>query len=63
MRRNMAASLFEHETISTTVQKAKEVKAFAEKINKHLNYYLVDENKPSRVVLLSKSKKSAKIKE
>jgi len=32
MRRNMVASLFEHETISTTVEKAKEVKPFAEKL-------------------------------
>ncbi|MBN2269398.1 MAG: 50S ribosomal protein L17 [Sedimentisphaerales bacterium] len=32
MRRNMVASLFEHETIATTVQKAKEVKPFAEKL-------------------------------
>ena len=32
MRRNMTASLFEHETISTTIQKAKEVKPFAEKL-------------------------------
>jgi large subunit ribosomal protein L17 len=32
MRRNMAASLFEHETISTTIQKAKDVKPFAEKL-------------------------------
>jgi large subunit ribosomal protein L17 len=32
MRRNMVASLFEHETISTTKQKAKEVKPFAEKL-------------------------------
>ena len=32
MRRNMAASLFEHETISTTIQKAKDVKSFAEKL-------------------------------
>lgn len=32
MRRNMAVSLFEHETISTTVRKAKEVKGFAEKL-------------------------------
>lgn len=32
MRRNMVASLFEHETISTTIQKAKEVKPFAEKL-------------------------------
>lgn len=32
MRRNMVASLFEHETISTTIEKAKEVKSFAEKL-------------------------------
>ena len=32
MRRNLVASLFEHETVSTTVEKAKEVKAFAEKL-------------------------------
>ncbi len=32
MRRNMASSLFEHENISTTIQKAKEVKSFAEKL-------------------------------
>ena len=32
MRRNMVASLFEHETISTTMPKAKEVKGFAEKL-------------------------------
>lgn len=32
MRRNLAASLFEHETISTTVEKAKEVRSFAEKL-------------------------------
>jgi large subunit ribosomal protein L17 len=32
MRRNMAVSLFEHETISTTIRKAKEVKGFAEKM-------------------------------
>lgn len=32
MRRNMVASLFEHETISTTLQKAKEVRGFAEKL-------------------------------
>ena len=32
LRRNIVASLFEHETISTTVQKAKEVKSFAEKL-------------------------------
>ena len=32
MRRNMVCSLFEHETISTTIEKAKEVKAFAEKL-------------------------------
>ncbi len=32
LRRNMAASLFEHETISTTIQKAKEIKPFVEKL-------------------------------
>src|SRR4030042_2021032 len=32
MRRNLVASLIQHETISTTPQKAKEVKAFAEKL-------------------------------
>jgi len=32
MRRNMTISLFEHETISTTIRKAKEVKSFAEKL-------------------------------
>ncbi len=32
LRRNLAASLFEHETISTTIEKAKEVKPFAEKL-------------------------------
>ena len=32
MRRNLVASLIEHETISTTIQKAKEVKALAEKV-------------------------------
>ncbi len=32
MRRNMTASLFEHETISTTPEKAKEVRRFAEKL-------------------------------
>ena len=32
MRRNMVSSLFEHETISTTIQKAKDVKPFAEKL-------------------------------
>lgn len=32
LRRNLAASLFEHETISTTKQKAKEVRSFAEKL-------------------------------
>ena len=32
MRRNLAASLFEHETISTTMEKAKDVKPFAEKL-------------------------------
>ena len=32
LRRNLVASLFEHETISTTGIKAKEVKSFAEKL-------------------------------
>jgi len=32
VRRNLAASLFEHETISTTMAKAKDVKSFAEKL-------------------------------
>lgn len=32
MRRNLAAALFEHETISTTLQKAKHIKSFAEKL-------------------------------
>ena len=32
LRRNLVSSLFEHETISTTLEKAKEVKAFAEKL-------------------------------
>lgn len=32
LRRNLAASLFEHETISTTIEKAKEVRGFAEKL-------------------------------
>jgi large subunit ribosomal protein L17 len=32
LRRNLIASLFEHETISTTEIKAKEVKSFAEKL-------------------------------
>ncbi|MBN1125687.1 MAG: 50S ribosomal protein L17 [Sedimentisphaerales bacterium] len=32
LRRNMASSLFEHETISTTLPKAKEVQGFAEKL-------------------------------
>ena len=32
LRRNMVASLFEHETISTTQEKAKEVRGFAEKL-------------------------------
>jgi large subunit ribosomal protein L17 len=32
MRRNMVASLFEHETISTTMEKAKEIRPFAEKL-------------------------------
>jgi len=38
-----------------------EVKEFAEKINKHLNYYVAAESKPSRVVLLSSEKKKLKI--
>jgi large subunit ribosomal protein L17 len=32
MRRNLVASLFEHETVSTTIEKAKEVRSFAEKL-------------------------------
>ena len=32
MRRNLVSSLFEHETVSTTIQKAKEVRSFAEKL-------------------------------
>lgn len=32
MRRNLVSSLFEHETISTTEEKAKEVRPFAEKL-------------------------------
>lgn len=32
MRRNLVASLIQHETISTTIEKAKEIKAFAEKL-------------------------------
>ncbi len=32
MRRNLAASLIQHETISTTIEKAKEVKPFAERL-------------------------------
>ena len=32
MRRNMVSSLFEHETISTTIEKAREVKTLAEKL-------------------------------
>jgi len=32
LRRNLVASLFEHETISTTLPKAKEVRGFAEKL-------------------------------
>ena len=32
MRRNLAASLFEHERVSTTIEKAKEVKKFAERL-------------------------------
>jgi large subunit ribosomal protein L17 len=32
LRRNMVSSLFEHGTIRTTIQKAKEVRGFAEKL-------------------------------
>jgi len=32
MRRNLVASLIQYETISTTIEKSKEVKAFAEKL-------------------------------
>jgi large subunit ribosomal protein L17 len=32
LRRNLVASLIEHETISTTLEKAKEIKPFAEKL-------------------------------
>ena len=32
MRRNLVASLIQHETVSTTIEKAKEVKPFAEKL-------------------------------
>ena len=32
MRRNLVSALFQHETISTTIEKAKEVKPFAEKL-------------------------------
>jgi large subunit ribosomal protein L17 len=32
MRRNLVSSLFEYETISTTIEKAKEVQPFAEKL-------------------------------
>jgi large subunit ribosomal protein L17 len=32
MRRNLVTSLIQHETISTTIEKAKEVKPFAEKL-------------------------------
>jgi len=32
MRRNLVASLIQHETISTTIEKAKEVKPFAERL-------------------------------
>ncbi len=32
MRRNLVSSFFEHETISTTMQKAREVQSFAEKL-------------------------------
>ena len=31
MRRNLVSQLFQHETVSTTIEKAKEVKSFAEK--------------------------------
>ncbi|MDD5163726.1 MAG: 4-demethylwyosine synthase TYW1 [Candidatus ainarchaeum sp.] len=39
-----------------------EVRAFAEKINNHLNYTIAGESKESRVVLLSSGKKKLKIK-
>jgi len=32
LRRNMVVSLFQHETISTTITKAKEIRPFAEKL-------------------------------
>lgn len=32
LRRNLVSSLFEHETVSTTLEKAKEVRSFAEKL-------------------------------
>ncbi len=32
LRRNLAQSLIEHETISTTIEKAKEIKPFVEKL-------------------------------
>ena len=32
MRRNLVSQLFKHETVSTTIEKAKEVKSFAEKL-------------------------------
>jgi large subunit ribosomal protein L17 len=32
LRRNLTVSLFDHETISTTIRKAKEVKGFTEKL-------------------------------
>lgn len=32
MRRNLVAQLFQHETISTTIEKAKEIRPFAEKL-------------------------------
>ena len=32
LRRNLVASLIQHETVSTTIEKAKEVKSFAEKL-------------------------------
>jgi tRNA wybutosine-synthesizing protein 1 len=40
-----------------------EVKAFAEKINNHLNYTFTGESKESRVILLSSGKKKLKIRE
>ena len=46
MRRNMVASLFEHETISTTIEKAKEVKPFALYKTKRILYSGVNFNMP-----------------